>query len=160
VTPSLDVSDHDADRQPKLVAWIAGLYALSGVYVLFGSALFLLGAQDQSGELIAFFHAQSSTQLSLAVLNAAVSVGAAVALLRMSGMAFPLFFISWLLLTISSVWSWPLIAGPDARLTSVVKYAFASYALYYVFSVRHRHRVGHGYLRQQPSRSSANITSV
>jgi hypothetical protein len=156
-----DVSDRDADRRPKLVPWISGAYALSGVYVLFAFALFLLGVRDEGGEVIAFFRNQSSIQLSLTVVNAAVSIVAAIALLRASRMAFLLFVVSWLLLSVNSVLSWQLPAAPDARLTSIVKYAFASYALYYAFSVRrHLEGAGRGSLHQHPSRSSTHVTSV
>jgi hypothetical protein len=155
------VSDRDSDRRPKLVPWISGLYALSGLYVLFGLALFLVGVQDENGELIGFFREQSTIQLSLTVLNAAVSIVAAIALLRLSAVAFLLFFVSWLLQTLNSVLSWRLIAAPDARMTSVVKYVFASYALYYVFSLRrHLELAGRDSPRQHPSQSSANVTLV
>jgi hypothetical protein len=137
------------------------LYALSGLYVLFGLALFLVGVQDENGELIGFFREQSTIQLSLTVLNAAVSIVAAIALLRLSAVAFLLFFVSWLLQTLNSVLSWRLIAAPDARMTSVVKYVFASYALYYVFSLRrHLELAGRDSPRQHPSQSSANVTLV
>lgn len=160
-TPSPDSSERDADRRPKLVPWISALYGLSGLYVLFGLVLFLLGVDDETGELIAFFREQSSIQLTLTVLNAAVSIVAAITLLQMRGVASVLFFVSWLLVTVNSVLSWHLIAAPDARMTSVVKYAFASYALYYVFSLRRPlERAEHRSVRRHPSRSSAHVTPV